>query len=97
MVPARGAFCSVADRQSIENGLQDGRAHVDGKGDRVNGSYDIFEKLQDGAVLWRECVAGREETLLRLAELGRQSKNEFFALYTLTGEIVGRVNAPAGN
>jgi hypothetical protein len=61
----------------------------------VNRSYDIFEKLPDGAVMWRECVTGREEALLQLAAFGQKSGNEFFALHTPTGEVVGRTNAPA--
>ena len=54
--------------------------------------YDIFEVHPNGDILWKTCVAGLENARVKLAELGRQSANPFFAAHTPTREIVAQVN-----
>ena len=53
--------------------------------------YEIFEQLTNGAVL-RAVVPGLLETQRTLCELGEKTQNECYAIYTLTREIIGRVN-----
>ena len=53
--------------------------------------YEIFEQLPNGAVL-RAVVPGLLETQRTLCELGEKTKNECYAVYPPTREIVGRVN-----
>lgn len=54
--------------------------------------YDIFEVHPNGDLLWRECITGLENARLRVATLGQQSGNQFFATHTPTQEIVARAN-----
>jgi hypothetical protein len=58
----------------------------------VDGDYDLFEVLPDGARLWRGCVRGREPALAALDILGRQTVNECFAAKPGTNAVIGRVN-----
>jgi hypothetical protein len=58
----------------------------------MNREYDIFEKLPDGSVLWRDFVRGLETARPKLGELASSSTNEFFAIHTLTKDIAVRVN-----
>jgi hypothetical protein len=58
----------------------------------VDREYDIFEIYPNGDLLWRASVAGLENTRQKVAELGKQSGNPFFATYTPTKEIVAQVN-----
>jgi hypothetical protein len=55
-------------------------------------SYDIFEKLPNGKILWRGCVHGLDIAHAKVYEFGRRSRSEFFAIHTPTHEIVARVN-----
>jgi hypothetical protein len=58
-------------------------------------TYDIFERLPDGAVLWREAIAGHERALERMKQLAiaSQSKKEFFLMHIPTKAIVAVINA----
>jgi hypothetical protein len=58
----------------------------------VDREYDIFEVYANGDLLWRACVTGLENAREKLAELGKQSSNPFFATHTPTKEIVAQVN-----
>jgi hypothetical protein len=58
----------------------------------VDREYDIFEVCPNGDVLWRVCVTGLDNARQKLAELGSQSSNPFFAAHTPTQEIVAQVN-----
>jgi hypothetical protein len=40
------------------------------------GTYDIFEKMNDGSVLWRVAVPGHEAALSKLKEMAAQSPGE---------------------
>ena len=62
------------------------------QGIAVDREYDIFEVYPNGDLLWRVCVAGLENARLKVAEMGRQSNNRFFATHTPTKEIVTQVN-----
>ncbi len=54
--------------------------------------YDIFEVCPNGDLLWRTSVSGLENARLKVAELGKQSSNQFFATHTPTKDIVAQVN-----
>ena len=49
--------------------------------------YDIFEKFPDGSSIWRAWVCGQRDTLRKINDLARHSKNEFFAIDIQAGEI----------
>jgi hypothetical protein len=54
--------------------------------------YDILEVCPNGDLLWRVCVSGLENARLKVAELGTESSNQFFATHTPTKEIVAKIN-----
>lgn len=56
-------------------------------------TYEVFEILTDGTVLWRDLVRGRVPTRARLDQLAKHSANEFFAVDLTTRQVVERVNA----
>jgi hypothetical protein len=59
----------------------------------VEREYDIFEKLPDGAVLWRDWAFGIDSAVRRVRELATATVNECYAMHTPTKEIVARANA----
>jgi hypothetical protein len=58
----------------------------------MNREYDIFEKLSDGSVIWRDFVQGLETARAKVGQLAKRSKNGFFAIHTPTKDIAVRVN-----
>jgi hypothetical protein len=54
----------------------------------VERTYDIFEKLPDGALVWRETVSGHDAAIARLRELAKESANEFQVHHVLTKSII---------
>jgi hypothetical protein len=62
----------------------------------MNREYDIFEKLPDGTVLWRDFIQGLEPARAKLDQLAKTSKNEFFAIHTPTKDVAARVNDTEG-
>jgi hypothetical protein len=58
----------------------------------MNRDYDLFERMPDGSVIRRKFVQGLEQARIRLAVLAELSPNEFYAIHTLTKEIVAQVN-----
>jgi hypothetical protein len=54
--------------------------------------YDIFEKLPEGAVVWRAFIPGLDNALAELKKFGKLSPNEFFAFHAPSKETVARVN-----
>jgi hypothetical protein len=58
-------------------------------------TYDIFEKLPDGSLIWRVAVVGHEESISKLKELGRKSKNEFVLMHTPDKAVIATVNSHA--
>jgi hypothetical protein len=51
----------------------------------VNRTYDLFEKMPNGDVLWRGCVSGLEPARRKLA---RCNGNEYLLMHVPTSEIV---------
>ncbi len=59
--------------------------------------YDLFERSQDGSLIWRGSVHGLENARRKLQELAKRTTNECFAIHTPTRQIVALVNiAQAG-
>jgi hypothetical protein len=60
----------------------------------VERTYDIFEKLPDGAMRWRASVAGHEPAILKLKEIAVSSTNEFQLMHLPTQTIIATLNEP---
>jgi hypothetical protein len=59
--------------------------------------YELFERFPDGNVLWRGTARGLEEARLKLEEFAKETKNEVFATYIFSQQVVARVNATDGH
>jgi hypothetical protein len=55
-------------------------------------TYDIFEMLPDGSLLWRACVLGTQNVSGVLAEIGKKTPNECVAMNIDTKVVIARVN-----
>jgi hypothetical protein len=60
----------------------------------VNRSYDLFERLPDGQLLWRCSASGLENARAALTALAQETKNECLAMDLSTREIAARANQP---
>ena len=56
--------------------------------------YDLFEVLADGAVIWRETVAGHENAIRRLKELSQETSNEVRVMHVLSNTLIASMNGP---
>jgi hypothetical protein len=56
--------------------------------------YDLFEILPDGAPLWRQVVAGRENTVQKLSELSRRTPHEVRVMHVLTNTLMASMKGP---
>jgi hypothetical protein len=59
---------------------------------KVNREYDLFEVLDDGAVLWRCVVQGREEAISKLRESAATTRNEWRLMHIPTQTLIARMN-----
>ena len=57
-------------------------------------TYDIFEKMSDGSVLWRAAIPGHEAAIRQLRELASQSTNEFQLMHIPTKTVIATINTP---
>lgn len=60
----------------------------------MNREYDLFEKLGDGASVWRGVVSGRDKAIAKLKELAATTANEVFAMHMLTKAVIAIMNRP---
>lgn len=58
----------------------------------MNRTYDLFERLPDGQLLWRCCVSGPEGARRELDALARQTRKECLAIDLSTGAVLERLN-----
>ena len=58
----------------------------------MNREYDLFEKLPDGAPVWHQHVVGLENAREMLKAIASTTRNECFAMYLPSKEIVARLN-----
>jgi hypothetical protein len=57
-------------------------------------TYDIFEKMMDGSMLWRAVVPGREAAMLKLQQMVGQSANEFQLEHLASDTLIATMNPP---
>ncbi len=60
-------------------------------------SYDVFQVLSDGTLLWRETVVGHIAGIKRLEQLALLESCEFQLLYLPDKSVIARMNAPKQN
>jgi hypothetical protein len=60
----------------------------------VERTYDIFERLPDGTMLWVAAVQGHEEAILKLKWWGEKRSNEFRLMHVSTNSLIAAVNVP---
>ena len=56
-------------------------------------TYDIFEILSDGHMVWRGAVAGHEAALARMRQLASESSNEFRMMHLPSDSVAAILNA----
>jgi prophage DNA circulation protein len=56
--------------------------------------YDLFEVLSDGAPLWRQMVAGRDNAVRKLTELSQQTSHEIRVMHVLTNTLIASTITP---
>jgi hypothetical protein len=61
-------------------------------GFKVNRDYDLFEKLPDGAPVWRQHVVDLLNAREMLKGIASTTLNECFAIHLPSKEIVARLN-----
>jgi hypothetical protein len=57
-------------------------------------TYDIFEKTNDGAMVWRVAVPGHEAALRKLQDMAAQSPSEFHLMHIPTKTVIAMINTP---
>jgi hypothetical protein len=61
-------------------------------GEERDSSFDIFERLPGGGVIWRGVVSGEDNAAAKLSELGQTTANELFACHLRTRMTIGRAS-----
>lgn len=59
-------------------------------------TYDIFENMPDGSLLWRAAIPGHDGAIQKLRELAAKSPNEFRLMHIATNTVIATINAPGG-
>jgi hypothetical protein len=57
-------------------------------------TYDLFEVLPSGDLIWREMASGHENAISRLKELSKQTSNEVRVMHVLTNTLIASINGP---
>jgi hypothetical protein len=57
-------------------------------------TYDIFEKTNDGSLVWRAVIPGREAAMRKLEEMAAQSPNEFQLKHLASDTVIATMNTP---
>lgn len=55
-------------------------------------TYDIFEKLQDGTMLWKASVVGHDAAIVELKARALRGTNEFRLMHMATNTVVAVMN-----
>jgi hypothetical protein len=58
----------------------------------VERTYDIFEKMSDGSMLWRVAVPGHEAALHKLQEMAAKSASEFQLRHLPSNTLIATIN-----
>jgi hypothetical protein len=56
-------------------------------------TYDIFEKMSDGSLMWRVAISGHEAALQKLKEMAAQSASEFQLRHLASNTLIATTNA----
>jgi hypothetical protein len=56
-------------------------------------TYDIFEKMSDGSMMWRAAISGHEDALRKLKEMAAQAANEFHLRHLASNTLIATTNA----
>ena len=59
-------------------------------------SYDIFEVMPDGSLMWRAEVTGHENAVAKLKHLAAQTTNELLVMHLATKAVIAIMNKPSG-
>src|SRR6185312_14273907 len=54
--------------------------------------YDLFERLPNGSPMWPGHASGLHDVRQQLQHIAGETKNECFAMYLPTKEVVARLN-----
>jgi hypothetical protein len=57
-------------------------------------TYDIFEVMPDGSVIWRCAVTGHDKAIVRLKELSSETSNEVRLMHVPTKSLIAEMNVP---
>jgi hypothetical protein len=57
-------------------------------------TYDIFEKMEDGVLVWRAVIPGREAAMRKLEEMAAKSSNEFQLKHLASDTLIATINTP---
>jgi hypothetical protein len=55
-------------------------------------SYDLFEKMEDGSLIWRGAVPGLDAAIAELKKLASETPNELHLMYLATHSVVAKMN-----
>ena len=55
-------------------------------------SYDLFEKMEDGSLIWRGAVCGLDAGIAELKKLASETPNELHLMYLATQSVVAKMN-----
>jgi hypothetical protein len=58
----------------------------------VERTYDIFEKMKDGSMMWRVAISGHEAAIRKLQEMATQSPNEFQLRHLASNTLIATIN-----
>jgi hypothetical protein len=56
-------------------------------------TYDLFEILPDGDLIWRATVEGHEKAIDQLQRVAKGKANEFRLLHLPTKTVIATINA----
>jgi hypothetical protein len=59
----------------------------------VEDTFDVFEKLRDGSLIWRCSVSGQEEAIVALKKLATETSNEVRAMHLATKTVIATLNS----
>ena len=57
-------------------------------------TYDIFERMDDGSMLWRVAIPGHEAAIRKLQEMAAQSPHEFQLRHLASNTLIAAINTP---
>ena len=88
---------ATTERLSIYgNGCTDWRcqhAHTGGCGSTMSRTYDLFEVMPDGDLIWRAKIEGHESAVHELQQAAKRSANEFRLMHLPSMTVIAVTNA----